>query len=220
MGVGKLTLVIGNKNYSSWSMRPWVLMRAHDIPFDEIQIRLREDDSLERKLHYSPAGRVPVLLDDEFHIWDSISIMEYLAEELPEKQLWPQRREARAVARSVSAEMHSGFEAIREHMPMNTRARYPGKGRGPGVEEEIARVRELWRDCLTRFGVGGEFLFGTFTIADAMFAPVVTRFQTYGVELDGPEAEYSQAVLELPAVVQWLEAGANEPWTIEMYEVG
>ena len=153
--MGKLTLVIGNKNYSSWSMRPWVLMRAHDLDFDEIQIRLREPESDERKLRYNPAGRVPVLLDDDFRVWDSVAICEYLAEEFPEKQLWPRRREARAIARSVSAEMHSSFEAIREYMPMNTRARYPGKGTGPGVAEEVKRVRELWRDCRQRFGVAG-----------------------------------------------------------------
>ena len=134
--MAKLTLVIGNKNYSSWSMRPWVLMRANDIGFEEVQILLRRTDSVERKLEYSPAGRVPVLIDGELPVWDSLAIFEYLAEEFPEKQLWPQGRHARALARSVSAEMHSGFEAIRTHMPMNTRARYPGKGRGPGVEDE------------------------------------------------------------------------------------
>ena len=214
-----LTLVIGNKNYSSWSMRPWVLMRAHGIAFEEIQIPLRQRDSDERKLAYSPAGRVPVLVDGDLRIWDSIAIFEYLAEEFPEKQLWPPGRHARARARSVSAEMHSGFEAVRTHMPMNTRARYPGKGGGPGVETEIERIGELWRDCLTQFGHGGDFLFGTFTIADAMFAPVVTRFQTYGVGLEGPAADYAAAVLSLPAVHEWLEAGRAEPWTIDMYEV-
>jgi glutathione S-transferase len=218
--MSELTLVIGNKNYSSWSMRPWVLMRAHDIDFSETQILLRRDDSVERKLRYSPAGKVPVLIDGELHVWESLAILEYLAESFPEKQLWPPGRTARAVARSVSAEMHAGFESIREHMPMNCRARYPGKGRGPGVEKDIDRIRGLWRDCRTRFGAAGDFLFGGFTIADAMFAPVVMRFQTYLVELDGEEAAYQEAMLAHPAIVEWVQAAEAEPWTIEMYEVG
>jgi glutathione S-transferase len=215
-----LTLVIGNKNYSSWSMRPWVLMRAHDIGFSEVQVLLRREDSIERKLRYSPAGKVPVLIDGELHIWDSLAIVEYLAESFPEKPLWPNGRTARAVARSVSAEMHSGFESIREHMPMNCRARYPGKGMGPGVQEDIDRIQALWRDCRGRFGAAGDFLFGSFTIADAMFAPVVMRFQTYGVQLGELEAGYAEAMLEHPAIIEWMEGAQAEPWTIETYEVG
>jgi glutathione S-transferase len=215
-----LTLVIGNKNYSSWSMRPWVLMRDRGIEFSEIQIPLRREDSDARKLTFSPAGKVPVLIDGDARIWESLAILEYLAELEPDRGLWPQDAAARAMARSVSSEMHAGFETLRTHMPMNCRARYPGAGRGPGVEEEIERVRGLWRDCRERFGSDGEFLFGSFTIADAMFAPVVSRFQTYGVDLAGVEADYSRAVLSLPAVSEWMEAAAGEPWTIEMYEVG
>jgi glutathione S-transferase len=217
--MSSLTLVIGNRNYSSWSMRAWAMMRAAGIEFSEIQIPLRQPESVEHKLAYSPAGKVPVLIDEELRIWESLAILEYLAEEFPEKRMWPDGREARAIARSVANEMHAGFEALRTHMPLNCRARYPGKGRAEGVEAEIARVRELWSDCRTRFGRTGEFLFGAFTIADAMFAPVVSRFQTYGVELGDVEADYARAVLAHPAVVEWIEAAHTEPWTIEMYEV-
>jgi glutathione S-transferase len=216
--VANLTLVIGNRNYSSWSMRPAVLMRAKAIEFEEIQIPLRQPDSITRKLAYSPAGKVPVLIADGLHIWESTAIMEYLAEAFPERQLWPADREARAVARSVSAEMHAGFEALREHMPLNCRARHPGHGREPGVDSDIERVQGLWRDCRSRFGTGGDFLFGDFTVADAMFAPVVSRFQTYDVELGEVEQAYCGAVLAHPAVAEWIGAAQDEPWTIPLYE--
>lgn len=213
-----LTLVIGNKNYSSWSMRPGVLMRAKGIDFDELQIPLRQPDSAERKLRYSPAGKVPVLIAGELRIWESMAIMEFLAERFPDRGLWPADEKARAVARSVSAEMHAGFEALRTHMPLNCRARHPGGGREPGVREDIERVRELWRDCRSRFGQDGDFLFGEFSIADAMFAPVASRFQTYAVELEGDESAYAGAVLAHPAVTEWMTAGQAEPWTIAEYE--
>ena len=201
-------------------MRPWVLMRAKQIEFEEIQIRLFQPDSLERKLTYSPAGKVPALVVDGVHVWESLAILERVAELFPDSGLWPSDAAARAVARSVSGEMHAGFEALRTHMPMNCRARLPGLGRGPGVPEDIERVRELWRDCRSRFGQGGDFLFGEFGNADAMFAPVVTRFQTYGVELGDVEARYASSVLSHPAVVEWMEAASAEPWTVERYELG
>lgn len=215
-----LTLVIGNRNYSSWSMRPWVLMRGKQIDFDELQIPLFQPGSLERKLAHSPAGKVPVLIADGLHVWESLAILEHLAGLFPDRGLWPSDGEARAIARSVSAEMHAGFEALRTQMPMNCRARYPGRGRGPGVTEEIERVRGLWRDCRTRFGSAGDFLFGEFGIADAMFAPVASRFQTYGVELGDLEARYAEAVLSHLAVAEWIEAAAAEPWTLPQYELG
>jgi glutathione S-transferase len=218
--MAELTLVIGNRNYSSWSMRPWVLLRARQIEFEEIQIPLFQTDSLERKLAYSPAGKVPVLISDGLHVWESLAILEHLADLFPDQGLWPTDVQARAIARSVSSEMHAGFEALRTHMPMNCRARYPGLGLGPGVAEEIDRVAQLWRDCRTRFGQGGDFLFGEFGNADAMFAPVVSRFQTYGVVLDGVEAAYAEAVLSHPAVGEWMEAAAAEPWTLQHYELG
>jgi glutathione S-transferase len=213
-----LTLVIGNKNYSSWSMRPWLLMRQQCIEFDEVQIPLRQPDSLERKLAYSPAGKVPILLDGDLRIWDSLAIVEYLAEKFPEKQLWPADSEALALARSVSAEMHAGFASLRSHMPLNCRAHRPAAGRGPGVQEEIDRICEIWRECRVRYGAAGEFLFGDFTAADAMFAPVASRFQTYGVELDRDAAEYAQAILAMPAVRDWIEAAHGEPWNIAKFD--
>jgi glutathione S-transferase len=215
-----LRLVIGNRNYSSWSMRPWVLMRAKQIEFDDVQIPLFQPDSLERKLAYSPAGKVPVLIAGDVHVWESLAILERLAELFPDRGLWPEDEAARALARSVSAEMHAGFEGLRTHMPMNCRARYPGRGREPGVEEEIVRVQSLWRDCRTRFGQGGDFLFGDFGNADAMFAPVASRFQTYGVELGEIEAEYAERVLSHPAVAEWITAAQAEPWTLPQYELG
>jgi glutathione S-transferase len=217
--MSELTLVIGNRNYSSWSMRPCVLMRAKGIEFDELEIPLRQPDSLARKLAYSPAGKVPVLIAGELYIWESLAIMEYLAERFPDNELWPREDRPRAIARSVASEMHAGFENLRTHMPLNCRARYPGHRRGPGVDEEIERVGGLWRDCRSRFGEGGAFLFGDFSIADAMFAPVVCRFQTYGVELGAVESAYAEAVLAHPAVVEWTRAAEGEPWTIPEYEV-
>jgi glutathione S-transferase len=213
-----LVLVIGNKNYSSWSMRPWLLMRERNIGFDEIQIPLRQADSPERKQRYSPAGKVPVLLDGERRIWESIAIVEYLAEKFPEARLWPQEEGARAVARAVSAEMHAGFERLRSQMFFNCRARFPGKGRGPGVQADVDRILALWRDCREHYGRGGNFLFGEFSIADAMFAPVVLRFQTYEVERDRVCREYADAVLALAPVQDWLEAAGKEPWTIAEFE--
>jgi glutathione S-transferase len=214
-----LTLVIGNRNYSSWSMRAGVLMPAKGIEFEEVQIPLRQPGSVEEKLRYSPAGKVPVLIDRGLHIWESLSIMEHLAELFPDRGLWPEEARARAVARSVSAEMHAGFEALRTHMPMNCRARYPGQGRGPGVQEDIERIVALWNDCRARFGQQGDFLFGEFTIADAMFTPVVARFQTYDVELDPVARAYTGAVLAHPAVAGWMAAGESEPWTISEYDL-
>ncbi|MGH2974487.1 MAG: glutathione S-transferase family protein [Solirubrobacterales bacterium] len=213
-----LTLVIGNKNYSSWSMRPWLLMRQRGIEFDEVQVPLRQPDSLERKLAYSPAGKVPILIDADVRIWESLAIVEHLAEKFPEKQLWPAESEARAVARSVSAEMHAGFVSLRSHMPLNCRAHRPEAGRGPGVQEDIDRVGEIWRECRTRYGAAGEFLFGDFTAADAMFAPVASRFQTYGIELGRVEMAYAGAVIALPAVMDWIESARKEPWSIAKFD--
>jgi glutathione S-transferase len=216
--MGKWKLVIGNKNYSSWSMRAWVLLRHAGIPFDEVQIRLQQPDTRTQALQHSPTGKVPCLLDGELRVWDSLAIAEYAAEAYPDRGLWPTDRQARAVARSVAAEMHSGFQGLRTHMPMNTRARYPGRGRGPGVAEDIERIQAIWRDCRQRFGAGGDYLFGDFCSADAFYAPVVTRFQTYAVELDAVCRSYSDAVLAVPAVQEWLQAGRDEPWTIPLYE--
>ena len=213
-----MKLVIGNKNYSSWSMRPWLLMRQLGIEFEEVQIPLRQPDSLERKLAYSPAGKVPILVDGEMRVWDSLAIIERLAEMFPGKGIWPAAPDACALARSVSAEMHSGFPSLRTRMPMNCRTHRPEAGRGPGVQEDIHRISEIWRECRVRSGATGKFLFGEFTAADAMFAPVASRFQTYGVKLDGVEAEYAQAILALPAVTEWIEAARGEQWSIAKFD--
>jgi glutathione S-transferase len=216
--MSELTLVFGNKNYSSWSMRAWLLMRQFGIEFEEVQIPLRQADSTERKLAYSPAGKVPILIDGDMRIWDSLAIVEHLAEKFPGKRLWPADNEARALARSVSAEMHSGFASLRSRMPLNCRARRPEAGRGPGVQEDIDRICEIWRECRALYQSAGEYLFGEFTAADAMFAPVASRFQTYGVELDRVEADYAQAILAMPTVRSWIEDACKEPWRIAKFD--
>jgi glutathione S-transferase len=218
--VSALTLVIGNKAYSSWSLRPWLAMRAAGLAFEEELVRLSEPTSREVLLSHSPAGRVPVLKHDGRTIWESLSILEYLAELAPDAKLWPADPEARALARSVSGEMHAGFQALRGAMPMNLRRHLPGRGRDlPGVADDIGRITQIWRDCRQRYGDGGPFLFGTFGNADAMYAPVATRFRTYAVELDPVSRAYADAVLALPAFLEWQEAAEAEPWVIEEDEV-
>ena len=212
------TLVIGNKAYSSWSLRPWLLMKQAGIAFDEIRIPLYRQDSKENILRYSPAGRVPVLVDGSLKVWDSLAICEYLAEKYPQKRLWPDDTRARANARSVSAEMHSGFVNLRTHMPMNVRRRMPGRGRTPELLAEISRIQAIWNDCRTRFGAGGPFLYGQFSVADAMYAPVVSRFYTYEVGLDGAAAEYAGFVYALAAMQEWITGANAETEVISEYE--
>jgi glutathione S-transferase len=207
----ELTLVVGSKNYSSWSLRPYLALAHTGQPFREVLVRLGEPDTAANIAKYSPSGRVPTLVHGELVVWDSLAICEYLAELFPQAGLWPQDAAARAVARSVTAEMHSGFANLRNHMPMNLRARRPGEGRAPGVAEDISRITSLWRECRSRFGQGGPFLFGAFSIADAFYAPVVTRFVTYGVELDAVCGAYRDAVMALPAMRTWMEAAQGEP---------
>jgi glutathione S-transferase len=209
--MSELTLVVGSKNYSSWSLRPYLALAHTGQPFREVVIALDEPDTAEKIAQYSPSGRVPVLRHGALSIWDSLSICEYLAETFPQAKLWPEDKQARALARSVVAEMHSSFSNLRQNMPMDIRGRKPGKGRAPGVAEDIARIQALWNDCRSRFGQGGPFLFGHFTIADAFYAPVVTRFVTYEVELDAKSQAYRDAVLSLPALKTWTEAALKEP---------
>jgi glutathione S-transferase len=207
----ELTLVVASKNYSSWSLRPYLVLAHTGQPFREVVVQLGQADTAAQIAKYSPSGRVPALLHGELLIWDSLAICEYLAELFPQAKLWPQDAATRALARSVTAEMHSGFSNLRNHMPMNLRARRPGEGLAPGVTEDIARITSLWKECRSRHGQGGPFLFGAFSIADAFYAPVVTRFVTYGVELDPVGAAYRDAVLALPAFKTWMEAARNEP---------
>jgi glutathione S-transferase len=202
-------LIIANKNYSSWSLRAWLVLAQPGIAFEEVRVPLRAAETRERLLGYSPAGKVPVLIDGQAKVWESIAICEHAAERWPEKRLWPAERAARAHARAISAEMHAGFAALRAAMPMNCRSRYPGKGRNAHVTTDVARIHAMWGDCLKRYG--GPFLFGGFSIADAMYAPVVSRFLTYDVKLAGALQEYAHAVLGLPAMKQWYAAAAAEP---------
>lgn len=212
------TLVIGNKNYSSWSMRGWLVARQAALPFTELVIPLDTAATASAIAAHSPSGKVPVLKHGELVIWDSLAITEYLAEQIPEAGLWPKEEEARAIARAVSSEMHSGFAALRSHMPMNVRARRHGRGQGPGVEEDIRRITAIWRDCRDRFGAGGPFLFGEWCAADAFYAPVASRFHTYGVSLDLTSRVYGDAVLASPLVAEWYAGAAAEPWAIDKYD--
>jgi len=204
-----LTLVIGNKNYSSWSMRPWVAMTAFGIPFNEVRVLLDQPDTATRIAEFSAAGRVPVLVAGEMSIWDSLAICEYLAEQFPEKHLWPQDVAARAMARSVVAEMHSGFSDLRSAMAMNIRMHLPGRGRTPGAQGDIGRISEIWEECLSRFG-HHQFLFGDFSIADAFYAPVVMRFRTYGVALAPALQAYCDRMQAHPAVARWVSEALAE----------
>jgi len=202
------TLFIGNKNYSSWSLRPWIALRQGGIPFQEELVSLQEDPGKTARLGRLPAGRVPVLADGELLVWDSLAICEYLAERHP--GLWPADPAARAWARCISAEMHSGFPALRQEMSMDVRSRRPQRRRSEAVLRDIVRVERIWTDTRARFGTRGDLLFGTFTIADAFYAPVAFRFRTYGVEPRGPAGEYLRALLALPAMREWEEGGAGD----------
>jgi len=221
--MAEFTLVVGNKNYSSWSMRGGLMVRAAGIDCDEIVIPLDRPETQAAIRKHSPSGRVPVLLHRGLAIWESLAIAEYLNDLKPEATLWPSSAAARAHARSISAEMHAGFLDLRTHMPMNIRSSFPGKGMTPGVRTDIERITSMWRDCRKRFGGAfpkdDGFLFGTFGAADAMYAPVVTRFRTYGVTLDADSEAYAAAVLAHPAVKEWIDAAANEPWLIDQYEL-
>ncbi len=213
-----LNLVIGNKNYSSWSLRPWLALRHAGLEFDEILIPLDETGTRSEIMKHSGSGRLPALKDGDLTVWDSLAICEYAAELRPEAGLWPDARDARAVARSIACEMHSGFAALRQHMPMNIRSKFPDEGRKPGVKEDIDRIAALWRQCRSRYGADGPFLFGRFTIADAMYAPVVTRFRTYGVALGEVEQAYADAVWGLDAMKEWAKAASDEPMVIDYAE--
>jgi glutathione S-transferase len=213
MADGGYTIVIGDKNYSSWSLRPWLALKACDIPFQEERIRLRQPESKAEILRLSPSGKVPALKTELGIIWDSLAILEYLAEQHPRAELWPGNREARAAARSISAEMHAGFSALRNDMPMDLLSRLPAPPMSEALEANIRRVVAIWGDTKGRFGKDGPFLFGAFTCADAMYAPVATRFRTYGINLgqfgdDGTGSAYVDTIFAMPAMAAWT-AGAE-----------
>jgi glutathione S-transferase len=211
-------LIIANRNYSSWSLRAWLTLKATGEPFDEVIIPLGRPETTKGILRWSPTGRVPAYHHGDIVLWDSLAICEHLAETFPEAGLWPVEPGARATARSVVAEMHSSFVALRTHMPMNLRASYPGAGHEPGVDEDIARITAIWEGCRTEYGAGGNLLFGGFTIADAFYAPIVSRFLTYGVSPGGIAGDYMDAVWALPAMLDWAEKARAEEWTVERYE--
>jgi len=216
--MASLTLVIGNKNYSSWSLRPWLFMKHMGVEFQEVLIPLDTPETREQIDHYGPSGRVPVLRQGALCVWDSLAICEYVAE-LSGKG-WPQAREARAVARAVSAEMHSGFSTLRSLWPMNARTRNRRTAVAAGLEADIERIDEIWNDCRGRFGGGGPWLFGEYSVADAMYAPVVLRFNTYGARISQTARWYMASVLEDAPLQEWLQAAKQEPWTIAAEEVG
>jgi glutathione S-transferase len=210
------TLILGNKAYSSWSLRPWIALKQAGIAFEEKVIPIYMDGSAEAIRVYSPAGKVPILKDGDLTVWDSLSIIEYVAEKHP--TLWPADAKARAIARSISAEMHSGFVPLRKLCTMNLRRHYPGFELTDEVKENVARIDTIFSETRANFGKGGLFLFGSWTGADAMYAPVVTRFKTYDIKLSDVAQAYCEAVLALPAMKDWYAAAEAEPWTLPQYE--
>jgi glutathione S-transferase len=212
------TIYIGNKNYSSWSLRAWLMVKASGVGFEEVLIPLYQDGSRAALLRRSPSGKVPVLHHKGRVVWDSLAIGEYLAEQVPAAGLWPKDTDARAEARSISAEMHAGFMTLRRLMPMNMR-RSVTRDIPPELQADIDRVAEIWDGCRRRHGAGGPYLFGQFTIADAMYAPVVSRFQTYGVRLEGAAQDYAETLWAYPALRQWLADAKKEPMVVEQFEL-
>ena len=214
-----LTLVIGNKNYSSWSMRPWVALKATGIAFEEKLIPLYTDAAdKQRILDVTRSGKVPALIDGDVTVWDSLAIIEYAAERFPDAHLWPSDAASRAHARSVSAEMHSGFAALRNECGMNLHRPIAAKTLSDNARADVARIQELWTDCRKRYGTAGPFLFGAFTAADAMYAPVVHRFRTYAIDVSPPVRAYMEAMMALPAFAQWTAEGLAETIVIEKFE--
>jgi glutathione S-transferase len=214
-----LKLVIGNKNYSSWSMRPWLALRANNIAFDEIFIPLYTGAAdKQRILSFSHSGKVPALIDGDVTIWDSLAIIEYVAEKFPEIRLWPEDRASRAHARSISAEMHSGFAALRNECGMNLHRPVGAIALSDEARGNIARIEQIWLECRARYGTSGPFLFGAFGGADAMFAPVVHRFRTYAIEVAAEAKAYMATMMSLPAFQEWTSAGLAETIVIDRFE--
>ena len=214
-----LKLVIGNKNYSSWSMRPWLALRANNIAFEEVFIPLQTGEADKKRiLGFTPSGKVPTLVDGDVTVWDSLAIIEYAAERFPEARLWPEDRAGRAHARSISAEMHSGFVALRSECPMNLHRPVGAITLSADARADIARIQQIWTDCRERYGKSGPFLFGAFGGADAMFAPVVHRFRTFAIEVEPQVRDYMDTMTSLPAFQEWTRAGLAETLLIERVE--
>ncbi|MGA3307204.1 MAG: glutathione S-transferase family protein [Xanthobacteraceae bacterium] len=214
-----LHLVIGNKNYSSWSFRPWLVLKVAGIAFEETLISLDAPDFKARLTALSGAGKVPVLIDGDTHVWESLAILEYLAEKFPAAALWPQHPAARAHARAVAAEMHAGFLPLRRQLPMNVRRPVMPCKFEADAAGDVARIDAIWSECRARFAAAGPFLYGAFGAADAMYAPVVWRFHTYAVEVSAAAGAYMRALMALPAWSEWREAARREPWVLPHDEI-
>ncbi len=217
--MSEFTIVLGNKAYSSWSLRGWLMLKLTGAAFDEVVVPLDRPETKAAIRAHSPSGRVPTLKADGLAVWDTLAIAEYLHERFPEAGLWPEDPAARARARSVAAEMHAGFPTLRVRLPMDLKREPPEPGGGIAVDGplagEIARIVAIWSDCRARFGGAGDFLFGRFGAADAFYAPVATRFVTYGVALEGGVADYRDALVARPDLSDWIAAAKAEPWIIE-----
>ena len=214
-----LRLIIGNKNYSSWSMRPWLAMKVAGIPFEEEVISLDASDFKERVGAVSDSGKVPALIDGSARLWESLAILEYLAENFPGAKLWPENPAARAKARVIAAEMHAGFAALRRHLPMNMRRPVVPRELNAETQKNVQRIETIWTNCRTEFGSDGPFLFGRFGAADAMYAPVVSRFYTYDVAVSAQSRAYMQAIMDLRAWDEWRAAALDEAWILPEDEV-
>ena len=217
--MSNLTLIIGNKNYSSWSLRAWIFLKQFEIEFNEIKVPLSTDTTDKELAKYNSNFKVPVLIDDDLTIWDSLAIVEYLSEQYLDFKGMPSEASKRAVARSVSAEMHSSFFNIRNDLPMNCRKLFKNFQPSQQVEKEIQRIKSIWNQCRAQYSNNGKWLFGSYSIADAMFAPIVLRFNTYGIKLDGLEKEYSQTVLSQKHIIDWIKSSKQEKQVIESEEV-
>ena len=215
-----LKLVVGNRLYSSWSLRAGILLRGFGIAHEEEVIAMYKPDTRERMLAFGPTGKVPILIDGDITVWDSLAIVEYVAETHPDLAIWPKDRAARAHARSASAEMHSGFTGIRSTCPMNLTKRFARKDRGEACAQDVVRIEALWREARHRFGGDGPYLYGAFSAADAMYAPVVTRLDTYSIEVADDTRAYMDTILNSPGFLSWKADAEREPWALPHYEEG
>jgi len=213
-----LKLIIGNKNYSSWSFRPWIGLKVAGIPFDEEVISLYDEGSKAKILAQSPAGKVPILIDGDVRVWESLAILEYAAEKFSGFGFWPSDPAARAHARAISTEMHAGFVPLRSECGMNMWRPPAKRTLSADAQANLARVLEIWTQARATYGAGGPFLFGKFSAADAMYAPVVSRFETYAIDVSAPVKAYMQAMIALPAWQEWRRAALREPWVIPTFE--
>ncbi len=218
--MSRLTLVTGNKNYSSWSLRPWIFLKYHQLDFEDRRVLLFTDETDAALVEYDSDFKVPVLIDGDLVVWDSLAILEHVSETFLENGGWPKDREARALARSISAEMHSSFANLRNELPMNCRKTFKDIPVSRAARREIERVKSLWRKCREHYGAGGKWLFGDYSIADAMYAPIVLRFTGYGIPLSGIEADYAENVLSDPGMMEWTSAAKRETEIIEADEIG